>query len=91
MELTFPKRVADQPSENWSKMDRNRMSEQENYHLLLQNLSQGIWERFGMVLDPKIPYQISKNIDFRVSGVDGGPGGSVALLFYDKDLPIVPR
>ena len=44
-----------------------------------------------MVLDPKIPYQISKNIDFRVSGVDGGPGGSVALLFYDKDLPIVPR
>ena len=43
-----------------------------------------------MVLDPKIPCQISKNIDFRVSGVDGGTGGPVALFSYDKESPIFP-
>ena len=45
-----------------------------------------------MGLDPKIPYRKLKNIDFRVSGVDGGvrggPGRPVALFSYDKDSPI---
>ena len=82
----FSKGVADRASENWSKtkkMDPKFASEKENDHLQLQNRSQGVWERFGMALDPKVPYQISKNIDFGV--------WSVALFSYDQDFAIVPR
>ena len=82
--VIFSKRVADRPSENLSKIPkfvRKLTSERGIGHLLLQNRSQKVWERHGMVLDPKIPYQMSKNIDFGVSGSTGGPGSSVVPIF----------
>ena len=78
------KRVADRGTKNWSKTtktDRMRTSEKEMGHLLLQNRSQKVWERHGMVLGPKIPYQILKNIDFGVSGVGGGSRGVCGPIF----------
>jgi len=68
---------------------RNFTSERGIGHLVLQNQSQKVWERHGMVLDPKIPYQILKTHRFWVSGSAGGPGRSVALFCYDKESPIL--
>ena len=82
--VIFSKRVADRPSEKWSKIPkivRKWTSEMGIGYLLLQNRSQKVWERHGMVLDPKIPYQILKNIDVRVSGVNGGSRRACGPIF----------
>ena len=84
--VIFLKRVAERLSEKWSKsmkVNRKLTSEKEIGHLLLQNRSHKVWDCHGMVLDPKIPYQISKNIDFPQVFKVLGPGTSknIDLIF----------
>ena len=72
------------------KICPNRTSWLHLRGLLVQNPSHKGQERHGTTPDPQKPGKKLKNLDFGVSGVDGGSGGVCGPYFPLKGAPYWP-